>query len=170
MPSIMEKLQKLRNSGESIYAKNNTRSIVTINDDHGRLELGPSGSPDSIQSLPEGKLGLPGLQRMISKGSVEVGHFDDFKEAWRESEEATDTPAPLDDFQVTVEADKSKKDLTEKECLITGKTVFQTMEEVRSEVPPLHESVKDKASEFVVRHVEKPEGGYEVTWDRVTIG
>lgn len=170
MTSTMEKLQELRTSGVQIFIKNNTKSIVTANDDSGRLELGPVGSSTGILPLPESKLALPGLQRMISKGVVSVGKFEDFREDWNDAESKDRDSSPLDEFQVTVEADKGKKDLVEKECLVTGKTVFQTLEEVKNDKPPLHESVAHMEREFVVRHVEKPEGGHEVTWDRVTIG
>lgn len=169
MTSTMEKLQELRTSGVQIFIKNNTKTIVTINDDSGRLELGPVGSVDGILSLPDSKLSLPGLQRMISKGTVSVGKFDDFRDDWNDAEGKDRAASPLDEFQVTVEADKGKKDLVEKECIVTGKPVFQSLEEVKSDKPPLHESVAHLEKEFVVRHVEKPEGGHEVTWDRVVV-
>ena len=168
----MDRVRQLAQEGTALYIKNNTRSIVTINDDTSRMELGPKGSENSVLPLPNSKLNLSGLQRMIRKGSVEVGPFEDFEDDWNKSEEVADQPANLTDFQVTVEADKAGKDLVEKTCLITGKSVFQTMEDVKNERPPLHESVAELENQFVVRHVQNPEaeGGYDVTWDRVQIG
>lgn len=165
-----ERIKQLRTEGEPLYIKNNTKSIVTANDKDGRLELGPMGSDTSILPLPEEKLGLPGLQRMITKGLVEVGSFEDFQEAWDDTSSSDNTQTPLQDFQVTVESDRGRKDLVEKECLVTGKTVFQTMEEVKNDKPPLHESVAHLESQFVVQHTPKPDGGYDVTWARVTVG
>ena len=170
MSTSMDRVRELAKEGVALYVRNNTRSTVTINDESGRMEVGHKGSSTSVLPLPPTKLNLPGLQRMIRKGLLDVGPFDEFRETWESTDPDSEVAPDLSDFQVTVEADKSKKDLIEKECLVTGKKVFQTLEEVKSDKPPLHESVAHLEREFVVRHVEKPEGGHEVTWDRVTIG
>lgn len=169
--STLEEIRDLRKSETSLYVKNNTRSIVSIEDEGGRVELGPQGSDSSIHPITYSKLDLPGVQKMITRKQIEVGPYEAFKKEWEESEESEDqTPAHLTDFQVTVEADRGKKDLAERKCLVTGKPVFQTLEEVQNDKPPLHESVAELEREFVVRHVPKAEGGYEVVWDRVKIG
>lgn len=165
----MDRIRELQKDGTPLYIKNNSRSTVTANDDSGRLEIGPKGSETSIRSLPANKVEMPGLQKMIRKGIVEVGSSEDFRDDWEESEKASDKSSGLEEFQVTVEADKGKKDLIEKTCIVTGKTVFQSLEEVKNDKPPLHDSVEHLEREFVVRHIEKEEGGHEVTWDRVTV-
>ena len=170
MSKSMDQIRSLVKEGTSLFIRNNTKATVTINDDNGRMEVGHKGSSSSVMPLPAAKLNLPGLQRMIRKGLVDVGPFEDFQDSWEESEQVAEEATDISDFQVTVESDISKKDLVEKECLITGKKVFQTQEEVKNDKPPLHESVSHLEREFVVRHVENPDSGHTVTWDRVTIG
>lgn len=165
----LKELHELRKSGEPIYAKNKTRTTITANDDRGRFELGPAGSEDSVKQIPNEKLGLSGLQALIRKGDVEVGREEIFVESLRSSDDIEKNTSHTG-LDVVVEEDKSSKDLVEKTCLITGKKVFQTVEEVRSEVPPLHPTVADRAGEFVVSHKQREDGGFDVTWNRVQIG
>lgn len=168
----LKDIRKLKDTEQSLYAKNTTKTVITANDHTGRYELAPAGTEGSIQPLPKTKLDLSGVQNMIRKGLLVVGTAEEmegsFQEVENKSEEKTNTDHL--DLDVVVEEDKSKKDLVAKECLITGEKVFQTMEEVRNDVPPLHESVKDKAHEFVVQHTPTENGEYETTWSRVQIG
>lgn len=170
--SSLEEIRALRREGEALYAKNNRRATVAIEDSEGRLELGPKGSDNYILPISSSKLDLAGVQKMITKGVINVGPFSEFQKEWDEgSEKSSDeTKVPLADFQVTVEADKGRKDLIEKECLVTGKKVFQSLEDVNNDKPPLHESVADMEREFVVQHIPKADGGHETTWTRVKIG
>lgn len=166
----LENARELRKQGATLYVKNNTRALVTVNDDQSRLEVGPEGSPNSVVPLPAEKLDAPGLQKLVRTGKLEVGEFEKFQETWNDTQKGETESTPLSDFQVEVEEDASKKQLVEKKCLVTGEKVFQTQEEVRNDKPPLHDSVKHLEGEFVVRHVQQPDGGYETTWDRVKIG
>lgn len=168
----LKKLNQLRKKGQPLYARNLTKTIITANDGESRFELGPVGSDSCVRQIPDSKLDMPGVQSLIRNGHLEIGgpELFDVLDIETDTRGVSEKNIEGTGLNVVVEEDKAKKDLVEKKCLLTGKTVFQTVEQVKNGVPPLHESVADRAKEFVLRYTQNEDGTQEPTWDHVKIG
>lgn len=156
------KLNAALNHGGHIMAKNNTRRQVNIEHSGERVELAPAERDGSIQVITKPMAMLKGVRKMVSTGELEVDIMEnmtklmeDFSQDGQAIKEfASNNNVPK------VEVSTDEGSLYERTCLVTGRKVFQTKEQVRNGEPPLDNSVSHMSDQFIAQKVSEDEKGF----------
>lgn len=175
-PQVMKSVAEMRahlKDGGTLYVKNHSGKTITANISNqpdGQFLLEAHGRDGDTQIMPAYCLDLAGFQKIIAKGQVTIS--PDYGDEALAQTLASDAAAEAerDSYSELVEENSSKKDIVQKECLISGQTVFQTQAEIDDMVPPLADEHKDRAHEFVATQVPDAEGNIEVRFDHISIG
>lgn len=169
--------RELRETLDTLYAKNNTTGVVTCNTADGKhsLELAPKGYDDSIQILPKECLNVPGFQRMVLRGQVTVTDDESMESEMitmmgastqaaptvqYQNEDGTyqnltpqiDAPTANRDIVMKVDNDPNSRTFGQAEtpkCLVGGEPVFQNALQIKSGEPPLCELHQGEAPRVV---------------------
>ena len=166
-------LNEAKRAEDTLYVINNSPDIVTCHEGKVSFQLGPKGSEDSVQVLPEGALNILGFQRLMMKSKITISDNSDALDMITENLIAGDNQREEDQSKIyaLVEENSSSKQLVEATCLVSGQRIFQTMQQVKDRVPPLAPEHEDKSSEFVFSEGAPNESGEsQVSWTRVKIG
>ena len=184
-PKMMT-LPELRKFEGQLFVMNNTPSFMTFHEALGDkrvdFELEPAGEPDSIAFLPKLALDMRGLQKLWMKGSVTISTDPEMEDQIMLMNAKSDGASQerLKEILGTQTENASHRDITEKTCLVCGKTnaqtgviergrVMQSRREIKDGVPPLCAEHHDQSHTFVPRLVsEKGEEHWE--FDSVQMG
>lgn len=164
-------ISDLRRFDGTLYAKNMTGNGVSANSSDIQFSLEPTGNDGSIKVLPRQVLDIAGFVKMWSRGLIEIG--DDLGDEAIADADRRDSlhTARMAEIAGMTEENSTDRDLVERKCVISGKTVYQSMQEIRDLVPPLADEHKKRAHEFTPTQVQNPETGeIEVRFNRVQIG
>lgn len=169
----LELLYAAIRSGEDISARNNSNMRISINDETqkgGTVFLEAAGLSGSIQPISISQARMPGVSRLVKRGALTVDKTEKFYEEMMEVERIaiegeTEHSTLVEDETNALKANKNQVDASK--CLITGKDVFRTHEEVKGGIPPLHPDVKHLAHQFIAHQETREDGTIGWTWDRV---
>ncbi|QIG58320.1 hypothetical protein SEA_SKOG_168 [Gordonia phage Skog] len=163
-------LRQLRESTETLYAQNNTRSKVSCNTDKVTFGLEPAGREDSIAVMPKECLDVPGFQRLWMKGAVSISDNPEMENKIALITAGQGNQGPM----VTVVDEKTGEEsmvaatlgqspnardisirtdaegvAVQSHCIISGKPIFQTQQQIEAGEPPLHADYQHRAHEVV---------------------
>lgn len=163
-------LRDLRTTDKTLFVRNNTDSIITCSVGDLDFMLQPKGKPDSVSELPKAVANAPGFRKLWLKRQVIVTDDESLEDeitllVLSEQEMEAKRHAELTEM---TEPSSSGRDLVEKKCLISGETVWQTVADANSGVPPLADRFTDQAHLFVPTQVHGP-NGVEFTFSKVSV-